>query len=503
MTTTDVLVSGAGPTGLALAIDLARRGVRVLIVERSPHYPAGSRGKGIQPRTLEVFEDLGVLDDVLATGGPYPGMRAYAGDQVVWEGVMQAEEQPTPDVPYPNIWLLAQTLTERILRAKLAEYGVTVRLGAELTDLTCDDDGVTATVSGSPVRAAYLVGADGGRSTVRKLLGVGFEGETHEDERMLIGDFPVTGVGRDHWHFWGSTATDSVGLCPLAGTGSFQFVAPLSADADAEMTAEACRRLFAERSGRTDIELGEPTWLSLFRTNVRMVDRNRVGRVLLAGDAAHVHSPAGGQGLNTGVQDAYNLGWKLAAVLRGAAETLLDTYPQERLAVAAEVLGISSRYHRGLRADTPSDVPVQRGEDTKQLGVHYRGSPIAVETRRSPSGPRAGDRAPDAPCRTADGRAVRLFDLFRGPHATVLAFGTGYREWTESLRGRTGIEAYAVGSSILDTDGHIERAYRAQDRDLLFVRPDGYLGHAGTDLAELERFATEMYPIRTGTTMAG
>ncbi|QRO01911.1 FAD-dependent oxidoreductase [Archangium violaceum] len=485
-----VLIVGAGPTGLTLACDLARRGVACRIVEKAPEYFTGSRGKGLQPRSLEVLDDLGVIDAVLAAGAPYPSLRTYAGRTVVWEGRMDEPREPTPDVPYANIWMLPQWRTEELLRARLTALGGHVELATELIGFEQDEEGVTATLlrpgGTERIRTSYLVGADGGRSFVRKHLGVGFEGETYETDRMLIGDFQVEGLDRDSWHTWADPEkrTLKVGLCPLPGTNVFQFTAPFSSDDVPELSLESFQKIFNEGSGRTDVRLHDPSWMSLYRTNIRMVDRYRVGRVFLAGDAAHVHSPAGGQGLNTGIQDAYNLGWKLGQVLAGASPALLDSYEEERLPVAADVLGISTRLHKRSAQGDPD--AHRRGPETQQLGLNYRGGPLARDERDAPGRVRAGDRAPDAPCHDAAGHPVRLFDTFRGPHFTLLAFGAAHADTVSRITARYGPSVHVhtvvepgapTGSrSLVDTHGHARKGYDLDGDALVLVRPDGYIG---------------------------
>jgi 2-polyprenyl-6-methoxyphenol hydroxylase-like FAD-dependent oxidoreductase len=439
---TQVLIVGAGPTGLTLACDLARRDVRIIEKEQS----RGSRGKGLQPRTLEIFDDLGVIDAVTAIATPYPPLRSYADGKVVWEGRMHEPKAPTSDVPYPNVLMLPQWRTEEILRARLADLGGRVEEG-ELLDFAQDDDGVTAELAGGArIRAAYLVGADGGRSLVRKRLGIGFAGETHETERMLIADIRTDDLDRDHWHMWGDLAAGRihVGLCPLPGTEDFQLTAP---GADVPPTLEALQEIV---SAVSDVRLREVGWTSVYRVNIRMAERFRDRRVFLAGDAAHVHTPAGGLGLNTGVQDAYNLGWKLAA------EQALDTYEEERLPVAAGVLGISTTLYR--RAAEHQAEAHKRGEETQQLNIGYRDSSLSA------GGDRAGARAPDAPLREG-----RLFDLFRGPHFTLLGFGPRHAETVARVNATYGAKVHA---HVIDDPGARE-TYGTDG--LVLVRPDGYV----------------------------
>jgi 2-polyprenyl-6-methoxyphenol hydroxylase-like FAD-dependent oxidoreductase len=464
-----VLVAGAGPTGLTLALDLARRGIPVRIVDRAAIFFAGSRGDGIQPRTLEVFDDLGVLDAVLAAGMPTPVMRVHLGGEFVTERRMSEPVEPTPAVPYPNLWVLGQSRTEAILRDRLAEFGVQVELGTALTGFTQDDRGVTATLerdgTRETVRAAYLVGADGGKSTVRKTAGIPFEGSTDESLRMLLGD--VRADALDHeFGYWFAAADEpmrGIALSPLPGGRQFQFAAPLTGDAQPSL--ELLQEYVDRYCGRDDVTLTDLTWVTVWRPNIRLARRFRDGRVFLAGDAAHAHPPTGGQGMNTGIQDAYNLGWKLAAALAGD-DTLLDSYEAERRTVAAEVLGLSSALLDKL-VDGEEDA-MERGPETQQLDISYRDPAVRDALA-------VGDRAPDAPLKDEAGRPVRLFDLFRGPHATVLSFGTSPE---------AGPDAYAVvrpgtpvtGPHVVDVDGHAHAAYAAVEGTRVLVRPDGYIG---------------------------
>lgn len=482
----DVLVVGAGPTGLTLAVDLARRGIAVRIVDAAPGPVRAAKGKGLQPRTQEVFDDLGIIDEIRAAGAPYPAIRAYgAGDlaaTVVWEGPIGASRPPSPDVPYPGILMVPQWRTEQILAARLREYGVEVEYGTPVTDLTQEDAGVTA----AGIRAKYLVGADGGRSTVRRALGVEFLGETFESERMALADVQIPGLSRDHWHVWGDLASQqmSLGLCPLPGTDDFQLTAPLAADEEPDLTLEGVQKLVLDRTGRTDLHVRVASWHSVYRVNIRLAHRYRVDRAFLAGDAAHAHSPAGGQGLNTGVQDAYNLGWKLAAVLAGAPEALLDSYQDERQPIAAEVLGLSTLLLRqgSLTGERAEEVP-SRGRDTDQLDLSYPASTLVVDARSVATSGRlsSGDRAPDAPLTSADGADVRLFDLFRGAHPTVLAFAPATTDYAVPgatvavvTRGAGPVPAGAYR----DRDGHAFAGYGVDPAvgGLVVVRPDGYVG---------------------------
>ncbi|MFF8014324.1 FAD-dependent monooxygenase [Streptomyces sp. NPDC007929] len=475
-TDTDVLVVGAGPTGLALGIDLARRGVAALVVEREPTLFPGSRGKGLQPRTMEVFDDLGVLDAIRAGGGTYPvGMIWQNGGRAGEHRMFDAAE-PTEDAPYNEPWMVPQWRTQQILRARLEELGGEVAFDRELVALTRHEDeggvgtevgpgegvvpGVRAEfASGEVVTARYVVAADGGRSTVRRLLGIGMTGETVDPHPTLVADVRISGLDRDNWHVFPPGEADGfLAICPLPGTEDFQLVARFPEGTAPDLTLEGVRKVVAARSHLAPESVTELRWASDFRPRAALADRFRSGRVFLAGDAAHVHSPAGGQGLNTSVQDAYNLGWKLGAVLRdGADPALLDSYEEERRPVAAEMLGLSTRVHRG---------ETRRGEATRQLGLGYRESPLTRETRTDPGTPRAGDRAPDG---RVDG--VRIFDAFRGPHWTLLALGDA--------------QAPDLGAGIPVVRGPAPGAYGP---GLYLVRPDGYIGWAGETAAGLPEY---------------
>jgi len=483
--TLDVLVVGAGPAGSALAIDLVRRGLDVRVIDKSAGSFKGSRAKGIQPRTLEVLEDLGAAAAVMAGGSMYPLLGIHVGRLAVpWR--MFKNRDATSDVPYPNTWLVPQFTTDAALHDRLAELGCAIDFDTELTGFTQGSAPVTASLASASgveeVRARYLVGADGGASTVRAHLGIDFIGETDEQDRILIVDAVTDGLSRDRWHVWPGIRGQFVGACPLPGSDVFQWMIRLSPDeVPPEQLAEVNQRIQA-RIKDSGVHLHDVRWRSVFRPNIRLAATYGRGRVFLVGDAAHVHTPAGAQGLNTGIQDAYNLSWKLGQVLAGADPALLGTYEAERQPIAAGVLGLSTKKYQGIGKLDPSSI--KRGKDEQQLTLTYRGGPLARHGDHTPQ-LHVGDRAPDALLVDVHGRPARLFDAYRGPHFTAIAVGDGAvgvldeLEWSSAGAGlaRVVIDATSPHADVALTDraGTFRRAYGISADTLLVVRPDGYI----------------------------
>ncbi|WP_394789298.1 FAD-dependent oxidoreductase [Rhodoferax sp.] len=470
----DVLICGAGAAGLTLAMDLARRGIPFRLIEKMEAPFHGSRGKGIQPRTQEIFEDLGILDRIAAAGGAYPPERRYREDGSFTDSQVVEHGEPTPAEPYQQPLMLPQFLTEGLMRERLLELGRSAEFGCELLGFEQDAHGVTARIADNtgaetPLRVRWLVGADGGRSLVRHALGIDFPGKTL-GVRAVVADVLLTGLTRDAWHrFSDGDMARQISFCPLAGTELFQIQGPIPLEGEIDLSAEGLAALVAERTGRGDIQIQSVSWASAYSMNARLADRYRVGRVFLVGDAAHIHPPTGGQGLNTSVQDAYNLGWKLAAVAAGAPDTLLDSYEEERRPVAAAMLGLATKL-----LDAAKRGEMRRGREVHQLDIGYPESSLALERPARAAGLLAGDRAPDAPLRNADGQAIRLFDLFRGTHWTLL----GYAVERSAVPPRPGlhIHSFGPGGDLFDTGHHFQDAYAPAVGDWVLVRPDGYIG---------------------------
>lgn len=480
MAETTVLIVGAGPTGLTLACELARRGVSFRLVEAAPDPQPGSRGKGIQPRTLEVFEDLGIIDRVLLNGRMAMPMESTGPDGRVTRGGAAPESLANrPDIPYTTSLITPEWRIEEALRRRLADFGGAVEFDTALAGFTQSGAAVSATVTrdgaAETVTARWLVGGDGGHSVVREQAGIAFVGETRDQVRMIVADVEIDGLDRDVWHMW-RHAEGFLALCPLPSTDVFQYQAGIAPGQDPELSPANMQAILERRSGRTDLRLHSPTWTSLWRANVRLVERYREGRVFLAGDAAHIHSPAGGQGMNTGIQDSANLGWKLAAVANGAPAELLDTYEAERRPVAAHVLALSDA--RLKQVIEQNEMPVRRDASTIELDVSYRGSVLARDDRADTAALRAGDRAPDAPGLTTVKGEHRLFDLLRGYRFTLLRFGAApaVDAAPANLRTLRVVERPTGPDEIADPAGHLAHAYDPTDRTLVLIRPDGYIG---------------------------
>ncbi len=479
----DVLIVGAGAAGLTLAVDLARRGVTFRLIDGLDGPFQGSRGKGIQPRTLEVFEDLGVVDRIAAAGSLYPPQRVYGIDGGFEDTQEFSIAASTDGEPYRMPMLVPQFRTEAVLRDRIVELGGRVEYGVELVSFVDDGDAVAASIAGTDgsqtIRCRYLIGADGGRSFVRRALSVEFPGKTL-GVRAIVADIEIDGLGRDVWHrFNAGDMARQISFCPLPHGDIFQLQAPIALDGEADLSVAGLQAFIDGRLSMPAIRVRAVHWASAYAMNARLAEHYRVGNVFLIGDAAHIHPPTGGQGLNTSVQDAYNLGWKLAAVLAGAPPVLLDTYEEERRPVAAGMLGLAA----GL-LDKARHGDMRRGREVHQLDLGYRGSSLAFGMSERSNGIQPGDRMPDSVLQGAAGQPRRLYDLLAGPHWTMLVAGDA---GDADVPPRAGVNVVTIDrdGQLRDNNGQLGLA-KGERR---LVRPDGYVGacfgpgetHAMTD----------------------
>jgi 2-polyprenyl-6-methoxyphenol hydroxylase-like FAD-dependent oxidoreductase len=487
MTATQVLIVGAGPTGLTAASELTRHGVRVRIIEQNSAPSIHSKALVVQPRTLEVFYAMGISDQVAKLAQPVFSMQAHLNGKDV--AMIQFGEV---DGPFPRPMMLRQSQTERLLGARLAEQGVDIEWGTSLTEFTSSEDGVGVTLStGEQLRVAYLLGCDGAHSIVRRQLGVAFEGSTYENDFLQV-DCKV------RWQYPNDagqgffTDTGAVVCLPLGG-GTFRFILirrERPEDAPDEPTlAEFQAAVSGAMPG--EVELYDPEWMIRFRLHERLAAQYRVGRVFLAGDAAHIHTPAGGQGMNTGIQDAFNLAWKLAFVLAGHADQrLLDSYHAERHPIAADILRFTDlTFRTGLGSSVlvrklrPMLLPLVFGSSwatgkmtrtMAQLEINVRRSPIVEDHRIFPTGPHAGDRAPDASF-VLDGKSTQVFEQLRGTMHVVFAHCVDV-ETLESLR--RALPSPLARVIVADEGDELEERYHLGSGPALWVvRPDGHIAY--------------------------
>ncbi|MFJ9863603.1 FAD-dependent oxidoreductase [Streptomyces sp. NPDC101165] len=487
-TAPEVLVVGAGPVGLSAAHELARQGVRVRLVDAAPGPATTSRALATHARTLETYDQMGVLDDLLPRGQRVEHFTLHQNGRRLIRFDTDYSRLPTR---FPFTLMVDQVITEEVLRDAAARHGVTVEWGVRLDRFEdLGEDGVRAHLTGpdgraETVTAGWLVGADGGHSTIRKQLGLKLEGES--SETWLIADAVVDcDLPRDSIH-WMRTPRGTVMMVPFPDEGKWRLLdtAETSYGGDDRMVADRFAAKIAAGTGKpARVEL--PGWVSVFTIQQRMIPQMRVGRVLLAGDAAHVHSPASGQGMNTGVQDAVNFSWKLAAVLRGEAkDSLLDSYGAERVPVGAELLRttkvatllVQLRSRKAavflrtaftvLRNIPPLKGRIQRKimGGMSALGLGYGAGPL---TLRDPSARpvRPGDRLARVDAARAGGSPEwqRVLAELRRPEWLLLTHGSATEGQPRAL-------------CLSDPSVAADLGLRAGD--WLLVRPDGYVAARG------------------------
>lgn len=512
----DVLIVGAGPTGLMLANQLGRRGHRPLIIDRHAGPSQQTRALGVQARTLEIYAHLGIAERAIELGKRGTGAN-------MWADGKKMARIPLGDVgrhvtPYPYILILGQDDNERIMGERLKDWDLAVQWNTEMVGLAQEPGHATATLRDADgtirhVDATWMAGCDGARSAVREMNGIGFPGAPYEHV-FFVADVQMTGGmvpdelnvylwksgfhllfpmrGQDHWRI--------VGILPAELRGKedvrFEDVIPsLHAEAGAGLSFKAC------------------TWFSTYRIHHRSASRFRDRRCFLLGDAAHIHSPVGAQGMNTGLQDAYNLAWKLALVIEGeAGDTLLDSYEAERLPVARRLLETTDRGFRLAVSDAPlagllrtrvlarfaafamarERVQQLAFRTVSQTGIRYRKGPLATSLDDLPAeAPHAGDRFPWLQLRfDADSPVEDVFERLEDTHFHVVVFGQSLpSEPLPALANLLHVHVMPAGAA---NDAELER-HSIPQPSFYLVRPDGYIGLCGRRLeaAAVARYAAE------------
>jgi len=499
---TDILVVGAGPTGLTVAIELARRNVKVRIIEQRNHPSTRSKALVVHARTLEFLDILGVAEELIQRGYTSSGADFSADAQNPLRAKMYGL-----DTRFPYILILSQAETEAILERRLNQLGVKVERSSSLTHFQETETGVCATVeyldcSQTDIEAKYLVGADGSRSTVREGLGLPFEGSSYSWTAFL-GDVHIEG---HHAESGIEQHANDRGLAIIVpfDDGSHRIVTidhkyqnqSKKRELDLEELQESISAILEK-----PVSLSQPKWLSRWGSELRLVPRYQIGRVFIAGDAAHTHSPAAGQGMNTGIQDGFNLGWKLAFAVKGELpESLLNTYDKERHQIGDRILRTSDLLLRSLllrqrllrqirelvfRIFIPLPF-VQRklAENLSGLGVSY-------ETGK---GKLAGKRIPDIELMSAKHERIRLYELLRFPGYTLILFinpnqAQSVRKQIEQITesGDEMLRAHVIlnngllqlhnfkASTLIDYRGDFETKLGEKTGRIILVRPDAYV----------------------------
>ncbi|KAG2111013.1 FAD binding domain-containing protein [Suillus discolor] len=519
-----VLIVGAGPVGLVAALTLLKNGIPVRIIDKDPHPRIGQRGTGIWPRSRELYNFLGVTE-VISLAKPAPPIRFYKPGtlETLKDVVLVPHVEPTPAIPFNGHRSMGQQLLDVILRRHLEKFSCSVEMGTELRSFEQSDEGVTAVLAKNGISETFdtkwIIGADGAKGIVRKQLGLTFLGETRDDAQMVTGDICLMGVDLDrlHWHQFGNLNERGLSLRPAdeIGDDGWQFFL-FGRELDLIEIAENEKLVFETIVSLipTEISFSKLVWMSYFRPNIRMVNKFSEGRVFVAGDAAHVHSPTGGQGLNSGVQDAFNLGWKLALVQKGLAnKSLLETYSAERLPVISEMLGVTTSILDKSMASKGAQI--ERSPILFMLGINCRFSTIVLDefvtsVEEKPINAygvldeghlEAGDRAPDAPNMLQVGRAApgttTLFSLYRPWYHTILVFAPSLADATPILGSLETYDKSVVRSAVvlpssasvtsvaspadlvlIDREGHAYSAYlmEAGQTRVFVIRPDGVIG---------------------------
>jgi len=512
----DILVVGAGPTGLMLACQLVRRGVRVLIIDRHSGPALQTRALGVQARTLEIYEKLGIADRALELGKRGTGANIWAqGRHMARVPLGEAGKNLTP---YPFILILGQDDNERIMGEKLRDLGVSVAWNTELVGLEQQADGVTATIRlpdgvQRKITAAWVAGCDGAHSAVRELNAITFPGAPYEHV-FFVADVTATGsmiadevnvyLFREGFHL----------LFPMRGKDHWRVVGIVPPDLrdKADLTFDAMLPSL-HTQGDAGLSFATCSWFSTYRIHHRSAEHFRDRRCFLLGDAAHIHSPVGAQGMNTGLQDAYNLAWKLALVVKDhAGAALLDSYEEERRPVAQRLLSTTDRAFRLVISDSPIagllrtkilariaafGLGLERIQriafrTVSQIGIEYRDSSLSQTLPGLPEGaPRSGDRFPWLRLKFAPtGPIEDLFQKLDDTHFNLILFGQASpREELPGLEGLCRLHSIPA-DPVNDMD--LARA-RIPKPSFYLLRPDGHVGLCGTrfEASAVRRYFSE------------
>ena len=498
---TEVLIVGAGPTGLSLACQLLRYGIDFVIIEKNDTVTRFSKALGVHARTLEIYEQLGLAEPAVKKGTVAGKIRLLEKGDVVGEVDLSHIGEGLS--PYPYMLVLEQSENERLLYEFIKSRGRDVMWECELNSFTQDANGVTAQVTnkGEPqiIEAKYLVGCDGARSPVRIALGLSFEGSTNART------FYVTDVEID-WEFkhdalHGSLARNAVvAFFPMPGGEKRWRIVGAFPDEFAKDEGEILYEEIEQRikeEAELDLDITHVYWFSIYKVHTRHVERFSSGRCFLAGDSAHIHTPAGGQGMNTGIQDAYNLAWKLALVLKGlASERLLETYNEERLPNARRLVQTTDRMFNVV-AGTDWFVNLIRTtvfppmakfilsidsikhrffRMVSQIGIRYRESSLSEHNGDEEFEVKAGDRLPYF---LVDGHSV--YDRLHAPKFHLLTFSDGQKDYANVASGLDGKFEGLIDHHVIPLYERVEEIFDAKEPFSVLLRPDNYIAFLSTD----------------------